>query len=197
MQKPHLSHRITEIILIQLKEVLQNFVLHLFIASQAPGKIYKKVSFLGPRHSSTKVVAETVKTTERHALNAIKSPSKKKDEVLWKAGHSQEKPPGRYALAKPLQTRYLQKESMYTQKDRQYHEAVQPFVKAPMLCFRCGQAGHLKRDCDRCAYCKIKAHHPKTFHRRIKDAKGKFCSHCSIFDSHNTNECRKARPNAI
>ena len=184
---------------ILLTEVLQNFILHLFIASQAAGKVYDKVSHLGPRHSSTKVMAETVKEAERHTLNTVKSPVKRKNEVIWKSEHSHEKPSGRYTPAKPSQPMYPQKQTMYpqketrhTQKDRQYQEAVQPFVKTPMLCFKCGQAGHLKRDCDRCAYCKIKGHTPKTCQRRIKDVKGKFCSNCRIFDLLDTKECRKA-----
>ena len=77
----------TETIPILLKEILQNFTLHLFLASQAPGKIYENVSHLGPRLSSTKVMAKTVKATECHALNTIKSPVKK-DEVIWKVEHS-------------------------------------------------------------------------------------------------------------
>ena len=70
---------------IQLKEVLQNFVQHVFVASQAPGKTYDKVRHIGIRHTSTKVMGETVKATERHALNTIKSQTKKKYEVIWKS----------------------------------------------------------------------------------------------------------------
>ena len=95
-------------------------------------------------------MAETVKASERHALNTVKSPVKKKDEVIWKAEHSQQKPPGRYTPVKQSQPMYFQKQRMYSQKqtmypqkevryskkDRQYHKAVQPIVKAQMLCFK-------------------------------------------------------------
>ena len=47
-----------------LADLLQNFVLHLFAATQNLNKIYERVSEVGPETSSTGFMSETVKAQE-------------------------------------------------------------------------------------------------------------------------------------
>ena len=60
-------------------------------------------------------------------------------------------------------------------------------------CYTCGKKGHVKRDCPLCAFCKSSEHKVKECQERIKQAKGKYCHHCKIKDSHSTSECIKLK----
>ena len=67
-----------------LFDIIQNFVLHLFVANHAPTKVYDKISHCGPQNTSTKFMAETVRATERHLTVYRKGAHPRKDENIWK-----------------------------------------------------------------------------------------------------------------
>ena len=50
-----------------LADLLQNFVLHLFAATQNPNKIYEQVSGVESKTSSTGFISETVKAQEAYS----------------------------------------------------------------------------------------------------------------------------------
>ena len=68
-----------------LFDIIQNFVLHLFVANHAHTKMYDKISHYGPRNTSAKFMAETVRATERHLTVNRKGAQPRKDEAIWKA----------------------------------------------------------------------------------------------------------------
>ena len=47
-----------------LIDILQNLVLHIFVANHSHSKVYDKISHYGPRNTSTKFMAEAVRATE-------------------------------------------------------------------------------------------------------------------------------------
>ena len=166
-----------------LSQVLQNLLLHMFVASNTSTKTYERVAHLGPRTRSTTFSSETVKSLDKQrSISSSKGTHRRPDEVLWKATYSPryEKRPTPSTQAKPQATTNQVKPSTNEQR-----------VKTSTGCFRCGDEGHMKKDCLKCAYCLKTGHSVKNCRRRIRDAKGKYCENCKLPDSHNTYECRK------
>ena len=62
-----------------------------------------------------------------------------------------------------------------------------------LSCHRCGKKGHFQKNFRNCAFCKSPDHTTKLCEKRIAQAKGKYCSHCKLPDSHDTNECLKLK----
>ena len=149
---------------ITLLNVLQNYTMHLFVATQVSNKVYEKVSSLGPTTSSTRFMAETVKTFEKYKLlSASKTKRPEKNaEVIWRANKQQ-----------PTSTTTAKYE--------------RPEVK----CYNCDKMGHMKKDCKTCSYCKKYGHIARECKKRLAEAKGKFCNNCKMHDSHSTKDCRK------
>ena len=162
-----------------LLDVMQNFILHIFVASQVNNKIYDKLNSIGPRKTSTRFMAETVKTTERYSLNSHKKPTPRRDDAIWKATSNYE--PHRVA-----QPRKQQRPNA-----TQIRATGQKNDKSSTICFTCKQTGHYKHQCTKCAYCRQEGHASKNCTLRIKNNKGKYCTNCKITDSHNTSECRR------
>ncbi len=168
---------------ISLLNLLQNFTMHLFIAQQTPNKVYDHLAKFGPRNASTRFMAECVKTVEKHKLtNSKKRVERNENEVIFKASHDRQP-----QLTQKVQQTPRVATNNVTSPKTTYQQEVN--------CYNCGKPGHVKRDCKNCAFCKKPGHSAKVCRARLAQAKGKFCDHCQIADSHNTDECyvNKAR----
>ena len=64
-------------------------------------------------------------------------------------------------------------------------------------CYKCGEDGLFKRDCNKYGFCPVAGHSAKNCRRRIREARGKYCEHCKIADLHNTYKCRKRDKQAV
>lgn len=157
-----------------LLNVLQNFVMHLFLASQTANKVYDKLANYGPRNSSTKFMAETVKTVEKYKLLTSTKKPANTNEVIWQVRRT---PP-------PLQPQPIVTEL----RNAGAHSTVDN-NRPPIRCHNCNQIGHVKRECKTCSFCTRYGHTAKLCKARIAQAKGKYCNNCRIRDSHNTAEC--------
>ena len=171
-----------------LIDIIQNFVLQLFVANHAPTKVCDKISHYGPQNTSTKFMAETVHATERHLSVNRKGTHPRRNETIWKSTQipRQEKGPTKVTSTK---TPAPSKPS--------YHLIHEQRNKTSMSCYRCGEEGHFKRECDKCGYCRGTGYSAKNCRRRIREARGKYCEHCKIADSHNTYECQKRDKQAV
>ena len=68
---------------IPIVDILQNFLLHVLMASQIPTKIYEKVQDMGPDTPSNGLISDTVRAQE--AYNQKKgSKINIKSEMIWK-----------------------------------------------------------------------------------------------------------------
>lgn len=142
-----------------LLNVMQNFVLHLFVANHSPTKVYDKISHYGPRNTSTKFMATTVRATERYLTVNCKRVQPRKDEAIWKATQiprqgkkstnvTQSQPPS------PVKPPYRSTNEQQT--------------KTTTSCYKCDEDGHFKRDCNKCGHCRIARHSEKNCRCRIR-----------------------------
>lgn len=154
---------------IPLLRILQNSYMHFFLSTQVPQKIYDRyISTMGPQGSSTAIIAKTTSHMKKRQLEKVPQKQKSKTKSRDEVIWKTTAQP-----AKPTQTK----------KQEQYS------------CYNCGKAGHMKKDCKSCGYCTKFGHKTKECKLRIAQAKGKYCSHCKIKDSHDTKECRKTAAN--
>ena len=162
---------------IPLVDVIQNLLMHLIISSNTNHKVYKKLQGIGPRNSSTRFMAQTVRECEKHKLLTRGNPVRQNDESIFMASSTQQQ---------------------QKQKSTQQGMAKNSNLK-DVLCHGCKEYGHYVKDCPnpKCPYCKKFGHKVKNCQKRIADAKGKYCAHCKIKDSHNTEECRRKKQGNI
>ena len=165
---PSTSAASTTPIEIYLQDVIQNVLMHVFIATQTPNSIYEKLAAMGPSHTSTKLMAETVKTVEKHKLMNASRKTETHNDVIWRAHQGQGTPQNEYS-------------------------ATDKRDETEFKCYNCGKKGHISKKCKSCSFCKKYGHKAKTCRERIAKAKGKYCSNCNLKDSHNTAECRKGK----
>ena len=69
---------------ILLTETLQNFAMHLFIATQTHTKVYEKLLREGPEECSTLFMANTIEAFEKFKMTHAVKKQEKKDEAIWK-----------------------------------------------------------------------------------------------------------------
>ena len=195
-------------------ELLQNFLLHVLMASQLDHKIYEKVQDMGPDTPSTGLISDTVKAQE--AYNQKKgNKTKIKSEVIWKVDNKRPvvaknpKSPQAHQIPNPPQAQQFSKTS---QKPPEYIYARKPTdPKSKSLCYSCGSEDHFKKDCYRCHACgNIRSDpvYPRKFETRCcvclktnhrvescrllrNPAPGKYCHFCRIAGSHTYSECRR------
>ena len=200
-------------------DLLQNFLLHVLMASQLDYKIYEKVQDMGPDNPSTGLISDTVKAQE--AYNQKKgTKSKIKNEVIWKVDNNK---PNFAKNPKALQTHnppqvhnppQAQHFSKNPHKPPAYKYAQKPTDSKGLgkpSCYSCGSERHFKNDCYRCHDCgtiRSDPSHPskremrccvclKTNHRaetcRLlrNPAPGKYCHYCKVPYSHTYAECRR------
>ena len=167
-----------------MKKVMQNLLMHLFIASETENKVYNKLANIGPKNSSTKFMSETVKAIEKQKLlNNTKKTVANNHEVIWQAARVTPHPPQRQTAAVAGAPRPPTAQGPIDNN------------RPPLKCHNCNQTGHIKRDCKTCSYCTKYGHTAKLCRARIAQAKGKYCSTCKLQDSHNTVECFKTARN--
>lgn len=73
---------------LSLVRIIQNILMHLYLSTQIPHKIYDRyLAALGPHTSSTAIVAETTSHMKKRQLDKVprKTKAKDRDEVIWKA----------------------------------------------------------------------------------------------------------------
>jgi len=176
---------------ILLLDVLQNFLMHVVMATQLTNKVYTQVSTNGPELLSTDVMSETVRAVEKYKLtHPNKKPARSSSDVVWQTsnrpGHS-----GRsnQRTAQPFKTKTPQKSDSTTQSRLQ--PTNNRSSKSELKCYNCNGKGHTRKECRTCSYCKTYGHTAKKCSERMAAAKGKYCHECKLSDSHNTNECFK------
>ena len=166
---------------ILLTETLQNFAMHLFLATQTHTKVYEKLIGEGPENCNTLLMAHTIDAFEKFKMtHAFKKEEKKKEEAIWKLEQS------------PIQNRYARRSMPQPRDTRDTRDAWTPNGgRNATQCYNCKQDGHMRKDCKMCSFCKRYGHTAKGCAERISKSKGKYCHECSLADSHNTDECFK------
>jgi len=181
---------------ILLVDVLQNYSMHLFVATQTHNKVYEKLNAKGPQISSTQFMSDTVKAVEKHKLLYPTKKPERSDDVIWQVNKRPDNPG--WAKQRPAQqNRNMQQQNQSAQPPR---NNVAPTTRpqpaadrsgAELKCFNCGARGHTRRECRTCSYCKKYGHTAKKCAERIAKARGKYCHECKISDSHDTKDCYK------
>lgn len=139
-------------------------------SAQVSENVYNKhLANIGPATTNTEFMARVMSMEKRRAMTQQKKVPT--NETLWKTAANPEKG-----------TKY---------KTQRNPARDAPSAGPEGACFNCGEDGHYRRDCPKCTYCKKGGHRVRNCRKRIDDAKGKYCKHCKIKDSHNTSECRK------
>ena len=190
-------------------DLLQNFLLHVLMASQLNPKIYEKVQNMGPDTPSTGLISDTVKAQE--AYNQKKgNKTKIKSEVIWKVDN---KRPAVAKIPNPPQAQQFSKNNI---KSPEYNKPVpKPNYAKNKMCYTCGSESHLKKECNRCQACgniKKDPAHPREYeikyciclrtNHRVDTCKlsrraapGKYFHYCRAAGSRTYSECRR-RSNA-
>lgn len=144
-------------------DVLQNFCMHLYMASQLNDQVYDKIHTTTPATSSTAFMAKAVQTAERERQLKVDgrrpNESNATNAVLYQMQHKGEKKT--------------------------------PQNTAPKNCFSCGKSGHFQRECrsqQKCIYCKASGHMAIKCYKRIKDRVA-ICVNCNRL-GHDTKQCR-------
>ena len=171
-----------------LMKILHNFAMQLLLAKETEYKVYKRLSTIGPRTSSTKLMGESVKIMEQFKTrNSTKKPPPKTNEFIWQASfqpnprdqpnRTEQRPPTQEPLRRGTSTPY--------QQTAQSSSKIQ--------CYNCKEVGHTRKDCNLCGYCKARGHNYRECKKRIAESRGKYCQFCRLKDSHDTKECRKKK----
>ena len=162
---------------ISIHDLLQNFVLHIFLSAQIHHKVYEKLSKVGPKDKGYSFMAKAVSENEKYQSLVNRNEKKQPNsDFVWKteAVPRYQRPP----MMSQYRTEKRGTDNNNTKK-----------------CFNCGSGRHTRRACPVCSYCRANTHTAKTCMKRIKESKGKFCSFCKIRDSHDTGDCRKKGQN--
>ena len=152
---------------INLLDFVQNLLMHISLSAQVHHKVYDRLAKLSPKQSVHRFIAE---------VNSGNN--------TYKSQKPMSNPP-------PMEPMWKVSPGTQTKKPGQPQQNTQG--RAPMVCYNCGREGHTRRECPKCGYCKQGGHTAKLCQKRIAESKGKWCDHCQMADSHNTDECRKRK----
>ena len=166
---------------IQLSRILQTFAMHVLVASQLPPKVYDAVRNIGPRSNSTKFMSQTRDTLNGYNIAKGKKKPARREEVIWNLEEN-----------KTRRTPYQQEQEQANRRRNRTPRSSprrQPRTGNKLECFNCKSTNHVRRDCTACTYCKKQGHRAKECRERLEKARGKYCRHCDLHDSHDTEEC--------
>ena len=165
---------------IKLVDVLQNLLMHTVIAAHTHKKVCEKVGEFGPDTPSTKLMTYTNKIIHDHPIPEMDKVVAKNEDTVWKA-------------TTPINnnTQTTHKENPRYTRPNKYPQTTRTHYRDDnnQVCTNCDKRGHTRRECRICAYCKKSGHTARMCEARIKNAKGKYCTHCKLKDSHDTQEC--------
>ena len=134
------------------RDLLQNFIIHFFLASQLDSDIYEKVAGITPAVNACEFMGKTVERAEE--IRMTKLNSKKKEEV-------RDIPDVLFNVKENARDNKI-----HTQKDR-----------SSKSCFNCGNNDHFIKDCPNCLYCKKRGHDAYKCYKR-RDDKVPYCINC-------------------
>jgi len=132
---------------IKLLDILQNYTIHLMLATQIEERIYDKhLAHLGPRRKANSLTSEVVKQVEKRKMRKNKKLSL--EEIIWK-------------MQQVTAKNYNKQQPRPSSSTSKNNASENPTQGQGPLCFNCGKAGHLKKDCDACTVCKKRGHAAK------------------------------------
>ena len=169
----------------KLFDIIQNLLMHIVLSSQANHKVYEKLSKMGTEKTSTRLMAEAVSAVERYKTLKGRNKKPNNEEFIWSTSQTHEQRTQRKASEVPQIRRNQGDQTGKQIRDYKGGEELR--------CYNCSKKGHIRKRCPYCAFCKSPDHTTKMCQKRIAQAKGKYCSHCKISDSHNTTECLKLK----
>ena len=140
-----------EAIEILCRDLLQNFIVHYFLASQIEGEIYEKIAGVTPAVNSCDFMGIAIEHAEE--IRMTKLNNKKKDvretsDVFFNV------------------TDNVRESKSHISKER-----------ASKSCFNCGNNDHFIKECPNCFYCKKKGHDTFRCYKR-RDDNVPYCTYC-------------------
>ena len=174
---------------IPLADILQNMVMHMFIATQLSDAVYQKLTDISPNVPSTRFMSKVVTTTEKEKLLKKEYQKERKEgaspsnEVL-------------YTIQNVQPTKNTGSQSNKKHEDTNKYNNTNTYANPPTFrgkrCYICNRTGHYARNCRQkpnCEYCRNSGHDVRMCHKRQKD-RVSFCTNCSRL-GHVARACRK------
>ena len=151
------------------RDLLQNFIIHYFLASQMDNEIYDKVAGVTPAVNACEFMGKAVEHAEEIRMTKSNNNKKKEDihegpDVLFNVKENSRE-----------NKNYISKE------------------RTTRNCYNCGNTDHFRKDCPCCLYCKKKGHDAYKCYRRIDD-NVPYCTYCKKV-RHLAKDCQSRNKN--
>jgi len=189
---------------VKVKDLLQSFAMHLVLASQLDKKAYEKIEGLNCQTPCTKLMATTIEVAEKQRLDKAVTHQKKhrheSQELLFGIHPNNNSPRGHgQRQSHNNQSHYRNNQPAPTTNNGNPgpNKPSSSTTQTQYACTRCGKNNHATNDCKfnlNCSFCNVKGHAAKVCRKRLRLAKGKYCSNCNIRDSHSNAECFRNNP---